>query len=46
MLAFVYLAHQMMAVLNEPVPGLNTWIECLGNLGKYRMVIEDKRLRE
>lgn len=44
MLAFVYLAYQMMALLYETVPAfLDTWIECLGDLARYRMAIEDER---
>ncbi|KAK4992104.1 hypothetical protein LTR66_006367 [Elasticomyces elasticus] len=48
MLAFIYLAYQMMALLYETVPAFeDTWIECLGDLGRYRMAIEeDQRDRE
>jgi Est1 DNA/RNA binding domain len=49
MLAFVYLAYSMMALLMESVPSfLETWIECLGDLSRYRMAIEeaDKEDRE
>jgi hypothetical protein len=47
MLAFVYLAYSMMALLYETVPAFeDTWIECLGDLGRYRMAIEDKDLPE
>ena len=36
MLAFVHIAYSMMALLYETVPTFeNTWIECLGDLGKY-----------
>lgn len=42
MLAFIYLAYPMMALLYETVPVFeDTWIECLGDLGRYRMAIED-----
>jgi hypothetical protein len=42
MLAFVYLAYSMMALLHETVPASeDTWIECQGDLGRYRMAIED-----
>ncbi|KAH4331559.1 hypothetical protein HBH98_255250 [Parastagonospora nodorum] len=42
-LAFIYLAYQMMALLYETVPAFeDTWIECLGDLGRYRMAIEDE----
>jgi hypothetical protein len=37
MLAFVYIAYAMMALLMESVPSfLETWIECLGDLARYR----------
>ena len=44
MLAFIYLAYQMMALLFETVPTfVDTWIECLGDLARYRMAIEEDR---
>lgn len=44
MMAFIYLAYQMMALLFETVPTfLDTWIECLGDLARYRMAIEEER---
>jgi hypothetical protein len=44
MLAFIYLAYQMMSLLLENVPGFaDTWIECLGDLARYRMAIEENR---
>jgi hypothetical protein len=44
MLAFIYLAYQMMSLLLETVPNFtDTWIECLGDLARYRMAIEDDR---
>lgn len=44
MVAFVYLAYQMMALLFETVPIFtDTWIECLGDLARYRMAIEDEK---
>ena len=47
MLAFIYLAYSMMALLYETVPAFeDTWIECLGDLGRYRMAIEDDNLRD
>jgi len=47
MLAFIYLAYEMMALLYETVPAFeDRWIECLGDLGRYRMAIEDVRHRE
>lgn len=43
MLAFIYLAYQMMSLLLETVPTFtDTWIECLGDLARYRMAVEDK----
>ena len=37
MLAFVYIAYSMMALLKESVPSFTeTWIECLGDLARYR----------
>jgi hypothetical protein len=47
MLAFIYLAYQLMALLYETVPAFeDTWIECLGDLGRYRMAIEDEDVRD
>ncbi|UPX21243.1 uncharacterized protein EKO05_0011436 [Ascochyta rabiei] len=47
MLAFIYLAYQMMALLYETVPAFeDTWIECLGDLGRYRMAIEDEDIKD
>lgn len=47
MLAFIYLAYQMVALLYETVPSFeDTWIECLGDLGRYRMAIEDDDVRD
>lgn len=44
MLAFIYLTYQMMSLLLETVPNFtNTWIECLGDLARYRMAIEEDR---
>ncbi len=65
MLAFIYIAYSMMALLYETVHAFeDTWIECLGNftipnkyccyscmpslgdLGRYRMAIEDDEPRD
>jgi len=47
MLAFICLAYQMMGLLFETVPSFeDTWIECLGDLARYRMAIEDEDLRD
>jgi len=44
MLAFIYLAYQMISLLLETVPGFaDIWIECLGDLARYRMAIEEDR---
>jgi hypothetical protein len=41
-LTFIYLANSMMALLYETVPAVeDTWIECLGDFGRYRMAIQD-----
>ncbi|KAH9876366.1 hypothetical protein J1614_003890 [Plenodomus biglobosus] len=43
LLEFIYFAYQMMALIYETVPAFEiTWIECLGDLGRYRMAIEDE----
>lgn len=42
MLAFIYLEYSMMAFMYETVPAFeDTWIECLGDLGRYRMATGD-----
>lgn len=47
MLTFIYLSYSVMTLLYETVPEfVNTWIECLGDLGRYRMAIEDDDLRD
>ena len=48
MIAFIYIAYSMMALLYETVPSFqDTWVECLGDLGRYRMAIdEDVKDRE
>lgn len=41
MLAFIYIAYSMVALLYETVPTFeNTWIECLGDLARYRLFVE------
>ncbi|KAJ2896494.1 hypothetical protein MKZ38_005482 [Zalerion maritima] len=43
MLRFIYLGYSMVAVLYETVPDLaHIWIECLGDLARYRMAVEDE----
>ena len=47
MLAFIYIAYSMMALLYETVTTFeDTWIECLGDLGRYRMAIEDDEAKD
>jgi hypothetical protein len=47
MLAFIYMAYSMVALLYETVPAFeDTWIECLRDLGRYRMAIEDDEPRD
>lgn len=47
MLTFIYLAYSMMALLYETVPAFeDTWIECLGDLGRYRMAIEEDNIHD
>ncbi|KAL8369518.1 hypothetical protein RB595_000036 [Gaeumannomyces hyphopodioides] len=47
MLSFIYLAYSMMALLYETVPAFeDTWIECLGDLSRYRMAIEDDDIHD
>lgn len=47
MVSFLYLSYSMMALLKETVPEfIETWIECLGDLARYRMAIEEADLRD
>ncbi|OQE12675.1 hypothetical protein PENVUL_c001G01622 [Penicillium vulpinum] len=49
MLDFIYLSYSMITLLLESVPRFReTWIECLGDLARYRMAVEefDKKDRE
>jgi hypothetical protein len=49
MLDFIYFSYSMMTLLLESVSGFKvTWIECLGDLARYRMAAEefDKRDRD
>ena len=46
MICFIYKAYQLLSLLYETVPVFkSTWIECLGDLGRYRMAIEDEDVR-
>lgn len=43
MLNFIYLAYSMVTLLLESVSAFrDTWIECLGDLARYRMAVEDR----
>lgn len=45
MITFIYMAYSMVGVLYETVPAFeDTWIECLGDLSRYRMAIEEDSL--
>ncbi|ORY72190.1 uncharacterized protein BCR38DRAFT_419190 [Pseudomassariella vexata] len=47
MLTFISIAYSMLALLYETVPAFeDIWIECLGGLDRYRMVIEDDDIRD
>ena len=47
MLAFVYIAYNMMTLFMESIPRfLETWIERLGDLARYRMAIEEINMRD
>ncbi|KAL2010228.1 hypothetical protein VTN00DRAFT_6035 [Thermoascus crustaceus] len=47
MLTFIYLAYSMMTLLLESVPTFEeTWIECLGDLARYRMAVEEADMRD
>jgi hypothetical protein len=45
MLTFIYFAYSMVTLLYETVQAFeDIWIECLGDLGRYRMAIEDDNI--
>lgn len=47
MLTFIYISYSMMTLLYETVPAFkDTWIECLGDLARYRMAIEEEDPRD
>jgi hypothetical protein len=47
MVQFIYIAYQMVCLLLETVPSFaTTWIECLGDISRYRMAIEDEDPRD
>jgi hypothetical protein len=44
MITFIHIAYQMVSLLLETAPRLtDTWVECLGDLARYRMAIEEDR---
>lgn len=47
MLSYIYLSYDMIALLYETVPSYKeTWMECLGDLGRYRMAIENNNMQD
>jgi hypothetical protein len=47
MIQFIIHAYQMMSLLLETVPSFEeTWIECLGDLSRYRMAVEDEDVKD
>jgi hypothetical protein len=47
MLQFIYMAYQMIGLLYETIPSFeDTWIECLGDLARYRMAVEELDMRD
>lgn len=47
LLAFIFLVYQMIALLYETVPAFeDNWLECLGDLSRYRWAIEDDDMRD
>ena len=47
MLNFIYIAYSMMTLLLESVTTFcETWIECLGDLARYRMAVEEVDMRD
>lgn len=47
MLNFIYLAYSQVTMLLESVPDFRaTWVECLGDLARYRMAVEDSDARD
>ncbi|KAK3933508.1 hypothetical protein QBC46DRAFT_401949 [Diplogelasinospora grovesii] len=47
MLTFIYMAYSIIGLLLKTVPVFEEiWIECLRDLARYRMAIEDECLRD
>lgn len=42
MISFIYIAYSMMTLMLESIPAFSyIWIECLGDLARYQMAIEE-----
>jgi len=47
MLSFIYIAYTNTTLLYETIPAFeDTWVECLGDLARYRMAIEDESVKD
>ncbi|KAL2868203.1 uncharacterized protein BJX67DRAFT_63674 [Aspergillus lucknowensis] len=47
MLTFIHLAYSTMTLLLETAPAFeDSWIECLGDISRYRMLVEEADFRE
>ena len=47
MMQFIYIAYSMFGLLLETVPTFQrTWLECLGDIARYRMAIEEEDIRD
>ncbi|KAJ0426996.1 hypothetical protein BJY00DRAFT_5378 [Aspergillus carlsbadensis] len=47
MLTFIHLAYSTMTLLLETAPAFEeSWIECLGDIARYRMLVEEADFRE
>ncbi len=47
MVSFIHFAFEILGTLKESAPAFeDIWIECLGDVARYRMVIEDEDLKE
>ncbi len=45
-LTFIYIAYSIIALLYETVPAFkDTWIECLGDLSRYRMAVKEDDIK-
>ncbi|KAL3452870.1 hypothetical protein BJX65DRAFT_156559 [Aspergillus insuetus] len=47
MLTFIHFAYSTMVLLKETAPAFEeSWIECLGDIARYRMLVEEADFRE